>query len=172
MYFYEFMFCVLCMYIFTHCQKILIYRKGVTMYLSKLWNMFQNSKRRVTMVNKMCISYCETNKLNLAQFVAWFEYVRLFSYKLTAEVMRLRNGKVIGSSHLGDDFYRYMLWKWSSKYLFDFNNSFINVFMFRSFRKQARSEFLQKRETIDDMRSRISFLMEFLAQERIMNATV
>ena len=57
--------------------------------------------------------------MNSAQFVAWFEYVRLFSYKLTAEVMRLRNGKVIGSSHLGDDFYRYMLWKWSSKYLFD-----------------------------------------------------
>lgn len=37
--------------------------------------------------------------------------------------MILRNGKVIRPSHLGDgsgnDFYRYMLSKWSSKYLFD-----------------------------------------------------
>ena len=116
MYFYEFMFCVLCMYILAHYQKISIYRKGVTMNLS-------NCRHRTQKGMWQWFIKCVSNISRLTNWIwrnlAWFGYVRLFSYKLTVEVMRLRNGKVFGSSHLGDDFYRYMLWKWRSKYLFD-----------------------------------------------------
>ena len=50
---------------------------------------------------------------------------------------------------------------------------FVNMFTIRQFRRQGRYEYRQKRETTQDMRSKINFLMEYLAQEqRIIHALV